>query len=250
MKISVITVCFNCERTIENTIKSVINQDYKNIEYILIDGASTDNTLNIINKYRHKISKVISEKDLGIYDAINKGINIASGEIISLLHGNDIFANDQVLSRTKDYFFKNKDLDALIADVAYKRDLNDKKFSRYYPSKYFKPWMLRIGYSPPHLSSFFTKKAISINGLYDNKFKIAGDFEFFVRCFLKNKFIFKIVNECFVIMSTGGLSGKSFNSYLISSLEINKALKKNNYYSNILLTFMRFPLKLIQFLVK
>ena len=91
MKISVITVCFNCERTIENTIKSVINQDYKDIEYIIIDGGSTDNTLKIINNYDYKISKIISEKDEGIYDAINKGINIASGEIISLLHGNDVF---------------------------------------------------------------------------------------------------------------------------------------------------------------
>ena len=250
MKISVITVCFNCERTIENTIKSVINQDYKDIEYIVIDGASTDNTLKIINKHDYKISKIISEKDVGIYDAINKGINVASGEILSLLHGNDIFADNQVLSKVASYFFKNKDLDILIADVAFKKNLKDMEFSRYYPSKYFKPWMLRIGYSPPHLSSFLTKKAISINGPYDNNFKIAGDFEFFVRCFLKNKFIFKIINECFVIMSAGGLSGKNFSSYLISSLEINKALKKNNYYSNILLTFLRFPLKLIQFLIK
>ena len=174
MKISVITVCFNCERTIENTIKSVINQDYKDVEYILIDGASTDDTLKIINKYDYKISKIISEKDVGIYDAINKGINIASGEIISLLHGNDIFFNNQVLSRAVGFFLKNKDLDVLLADVAFKRDLKDMKFSRYYPSKYFKPWMLRIGYSPPHLSSFFTKKAISINGLYDNKFDGKG----------------------------------------------------------------------------
>ena len=92
-------------------------------------------------------------------------------------------------------------------------------------SKNFKPWKLRVGYSPPHLSSFFTKKAILINGLYDNQFKIAGDFEFFVRCFLKNRFIYKLINECFIVMSTGGLSGKNFNSYLLSSKEINIALK-------------------------
>ena len=250
MKISVITVCLNCEKTIEDTISSVINQDYNDIEYIIIDGKSEDNTVNILKKYEHKIFKVISEKDHGIYDGINKGIQLASGEIISLIHGNDVFSDSNVLSRVALNFKKNNDIDLLIGDITFKKNLMEKNTLRYYSSKSFKPWMLRIGFSPPHLSSFFTKKILSKIGPYDNQYKIAGDFEYFVRCFLKNNISFKLISDCFVTMSSGGLSGKNYKSYLVSSLEINKALKKNNYYSNILLTFMRFPLKLIQFLVK
>ena len=108
MKISVITVCLDSEMTIENTIKSVVNQDYNDIEFIIIDGKSKDRTLNILEKYKHKITRIISEKDHGIYHAINKGLNLASGEIISLLHGNDIFAHSKVLSKVRIFFEKNK----------------------------------------------------------------------------------------------------------------------------------------------
>ena len=122
MKISVITVCLNCEKTIEDTISSVINQDYNDIEYIIIDGKSEDNTVNILKKYEHKIFKVISEKDHGIYDGINKGIQLASGEIISLIHGNDVFSDSNVLSRVALNFKKNNDIDLLIGDIAFKKN--------------------------------------------------------------------------------------------------------------------------------
>jgi len=250
LKISVITVCLNCEKTIEDTINSVINKDYNDIEYIIIDGKSEDNTLNILKKYEHKISKVISEKDHGIYDGINKGIQLASGEIISLIHGNDVFSDSNVLSRVALNFKKNNDIDLLIGDITFKKNLMEKNTLRYYSSKSFKPWMLRIGFSPPHTSSFITKQTYEKVGFYDTSFKIAGDFEFFIRCFLKERISYMISNQCSVIMSFGGLSGKNYKSYFVSSLEINKALKKNGFYSNILLTFIRFPFKLIQFLVK
>ncbi len=250
MKISVITVCLDSEMTIENTIKSVVNQDYNDIEFIIIDGKSKDRTLNILEKYKHKITRIISEKDHGIYHAINKGLNLASGEIISLLHGNDIFAHSKVLSKVRIFFEKNKNIDVMLADLAFKNNFQSLNYKRYYKSTNFRPWMLRIGYSPPHLSSFFTKKGIKKNGLYDYNYKIAGDFEYFVRSFLVNNLIFKTYSECLIIMSTGGLSGRNFKSYLISSIEINKALKKNGFYSNILITFFRFPLKIIQFFIK
>ncbi len=250
MKISVITVCFNCETTIENTLLSVINQNYKEIEYIVIDGGSKDKTLEKINKYKNKISKIISEKDYGIYDAINKGIKNSTGDIISLLHGNDIYFNQNVLFKVAEFFKKNKSTELLLSDLAFKRNFDQNKISRYYSAKNFKPWMLRIGLSPPHLSSFFKSSAINKVGLYKTNYKIAGDFDYFVRAFLEHKLKYQYVDDCLIFMSTGGTSGKNLDSYLISSKEINASLKANMLYSNILLTFLRFPIKLIQFILK
>ena len=248
MKISVITISKNCKPTIERTIKSVLNQEYKDKEYIVIDGDSIDGTKEVLEKYKPFVDKIVSENDEGIYHAINKGIKLAKGDIISLIHGNDMFAHEKVLTDVANNFRDNNNLDILIADVAFKNKLDDNKYIRYYPSKTFRPWMLRFGYSPPHLSSFFSRNVKNSIGLYNTDFKIAGDFEYFVRCFLKNKLKYKKLNKCFVYMSLGGVSNRNIKSYLISSNEINKALKKNSFYSNIILTFVRFPLKLIQYL--
>lgn len=246
MKISVITISYNCKDTIVKTIESVLSQNYQDFEYIIIDGNSTDGTVEILQSYKSRIKILISEEDNGVYDAINKGISLASGEVISLLHGNDIFSSQNVLSKVNNFFKKKKKIDLMIADLAFKKNLNDNSYVRYYDSKTFKPWMLRIGYSPPHLTAFFTKRAIKKIGPYKTNFKIAGDFDFFVRTFLVNKLNFESYNECLVFMSTGGLSGKNIFSYFISSNEINRSLKENGFYSNILLTFLRFPLKLLQ----
>ena len=121
LKVSIITVCFNCENTIERTLNSVLNQSYKNIEYIIIDGSSTDNTTKIINKYKDKIKVIISEKDNGIYNAINKGIKLATGDIISLIHGNDIFTNYEVVREAVEHFKNDEKMDILIGDVAFKK---------------------------------------------------------------------------------------------------------------------------------
>ena len=250
LKVSIITVCFNCENTIESTIISVLNQNYKNIEYIVIDGLSTDGTTKILNKYKDKIQIIISEKDKGIYNAINKGIKLATGDVISLIHGNDTFSGNKVINDVVEQFQNDNKLDVLIGDVAFKKNLNDTKIVRYYPSKDFKTWMLRIGYSPPHLSSFFSKRAIDLVGFYGENFLIAGDFDYFVRCFLVNKLKFKKINNCMIYMSTGGKSGKNYKSYFLSSKEINHSLKKNGIYSNIFFTYLRFPLKLIQIFYK
>ena len=250
MKISIITVCFNSEKTLEKTINSVISQDYKNLEYIIIDGGSDDGTMNIVEKYKDYISIIVSEKDNGIYDGINKGIQKATGDIISLIHSNDIFADKNAISKVVSFFKKNPNDDILLSSLAFKKNLDDKKISRYYSSKNFKPWMLKIGYSPPHLSAFFKIDVFKQVGLYKTDFKIAGDFDFFVRCFLKYKLKFKYLDECLIYMSTGGTSGKNILSYRVSSQETNNSLKSNKIYSNIFFTFFRFPIKLIQFILK
>ena len=250
MKISIITVCFNSEKTLEKTINSVLSQNYKNIEYIIIDGGSEDSSLKIIDKYKDNITTIISEKDNGIYDGINKGIQKATGDVISLIHSNDMFVDENVISKIVNFFKSNSNFDIILADLAFKKKLEDKKITRYYSAKNFRPWMLRIGYSPPHLSAFFKTDVFKKVGLYKANFRIAGDFDFFVKCFLKHKIKFNYLEECLIFMSTGGKSGKNFLSYLISSKEINQSLKSNNIYSNIFITFLRFPFKLIQFILR
>ena len=249
MKVSIITVCYNSQKTIENTIKSVLSQSYKNYEYIIIDGGSTDNTIEIIKKFKKKIHIFKSEKDKGIYDAINKGIKCATGSVISILHSDDIFYDKFTTQKIMSHFKSNPKVDCLIGNtIITNNDL--KKKLRSYKANYFKKWMLYFGFSPPHPSTFFRYKIYKKYGLYNNKYIIAGDFEFFVRIFLKRKILLKIINENFVLMKSGGKSSKSLKSNLISSQEIIKSFKDNNLYTNWFLIILRFPLKLIQFINK
>ena len=247
MKVSIITVCYNSEKTIEKTIRSVLSQNYKDYEYIVIDGNSTDNTLKIINKYRKKIDIFKSEKDRGIYDAINKGIKHSSGSIISILHSDDVFYDKLTIKNVVSNFKLNQKIDCLIGNTVIVKK-NSKKKLRNYKANFFRNWMLYFGYSPPHPSTFFKQKIYKKYGLYNIKYIIAGDFEFFVRVFLKKKLLFKVIDKNFVLMRTGGKSSNSFKSNLIASHEIIKSFKDNNLYTNWFLIVLRFPLKLLQFI--
>ena len=249
MKVSIITVCYNSEKTIEKTIKSVLSQNYKNYEYIIIDGGSTDNTINIIDKYKKKIDMFKSEKDRGIYDAINKGIKYSTGSVISILHSDDTFYENSTTLKIMSHFNSSPSLECLIGNtIITKNDL--KKKIRCYRANFFKKWMLYLGYSPPHPSTFFRKEIYNKHGLYKNEYTIAGDFEFFVRIFLKKNLLFKIINENFVLMRSGGKSSKTLMSNFISSKELIKSFKDNNLYTNWFLITLRFPLKLIQYIDK
>tara|TARA_B110000003_G_C16518643_1_gene484084 strand:+ start:208 stop:957 length:750 start_codon:yes stop_codon:yes gene_type:complete len=249
MKVSIITVCYNSQKTIENTIKSVLSQNYKNYEYIIIDGRSTDNTIEIIKKYKKKIQIFRSEKDKGIYDAINKGIKLATGSVISILHSDDIFYNKFTTQKVMSHFKSNSKINCLIGNTII-TDNNLKKKLRSYKANFFKKWMLYFGFSPPHPSTFFRDKIYKKYGLYKNEYIIAGDFEFFVRIFLKKKILFKIIDENFVLMKSGGKSSNSIKSNLISSQEIIKSFKDNKLYTNWFLIILRIPLKLIQYINK
>ena len=248
MKISIITVCLNSEKTIEKTISSVIKQRYKNIEYIVVDGSSTDNTKHILSKYRKFINIFISEKDSGIYSAINKGLNHATGDLISILHSDDCYFNEDTLENVVKIFTNNKSIECLFGTTIIKR--RDEKIIRKYSPVGFRPLMLYLGISPPHPSMFLKKEVYKKYGTYKEHYKIAGDFEFYLRILRKKKINYKLIDDTYVVMQHGGVSTRSLKSNFISSKEILSSFKENNIYNNWFIILLRFPYKIMQFIIR
>lgn len=248
-KISIITVCLNSEKTIEKTIKSILEQDYLNKEIIIIDGKSTDRTLEIINKFRKDIQIIISEKDEGLFHAMNKGIELSKGEIIAILNSDDIFFDSNVLKKISNHFYNNTDIEIILSDTYIVNNLQEKKIIRKYQVKNFEYWYLRLGVSPPHPSCFIRKSVYDKNGLFDLTLNFASDFELLFRFIYKNKAKFLKLNTPTTLMSLGGISNRNFKSIINSSKEINLAIKKNGYYSNLFFILLRLPYKLIQYFV-
>ena len=204
--------------------------------------------MKIIKKYKKNIKTIISEKDEGIYDAINKGINCSTGEVISILHSDNTFYDNKCTQKIMYYFKKNLKLDCLIGNTLITSS-NGKRTIRKYNANFFRKWMLYLGYSPPHPSTFVKKKIYKKFGLYNKKYSIAGDYDFFVRILFKKNFLFKRVNENFVKMKNGGKSTNSIISNYISSKEMINSLTRHKIYSNWFLIVLRLPLKLFQYIV-
>ena len=242
MKISIITVCYNSEKTIKKTIESVLNQDYNNIEYIIIDGDSKDNTLNIINEFNNGIAKVISEKDNGIYDAINKGILLATGDIVGILNADDVFYDQNTISTVAAKFNNNLALESVIADIIF---LNDKgKTHRHYTAKSWNPNKFAWGIMPPH-PTFYCKRQNFIKlGLYRLDLKIAADYELLIRFLLVNKLSYEYIPKILVKMSLGGVSTKNLRSNLKINNEVLRACKINKVNTNIFKLYTKYIFKL------
>ena len=221
MKVSIITSVFNNEKHIEDAINSVLNQTYKNIEYIVIDGASKDNTKKVIEKYLDKIDIFVSEPDRGIYDGLNKGILKASGDIIGFLHSDDIYYDNRVIERVVNAF--NEDTDGVYGDLVY---IKDDKVIRYWRSGEFHINKLKKGWMPPHPTLFLKKFIYDKYGVFDLDFKIAGDYDFILRV-LKNNINLKYIPEILYKMRVGGASNKSLKNIIQKSKEDLKALRKN-----------------------
>ena len=245
MKISIITVCFNANKTIEQTIISVLSQTYQNVEYIIIDGGSVDGTISVIEKYSSKIDKIISEYDNGMYDALNKGIKIATGEIIGILNSDDFFCNNNILNLIADKFNEKLELDAIIGDVAFVNKFN--KIIRHCSAKEWNISEFKLGNMPPHPSFYCKKSCFNKFGYYNSKFKIAGDFELFVRFFYIYKINYSYIPITMVNMRTGGLSTSGINSTLTINREILQALKINGLKSNIIYLYSRYFKKIFEY---
>ena len=246
MKISIVTLCYNIEKTIRDTIESVLSQDYPDIEYLIIDGLSNDNTYNIINQYRGSIAKVISEPDNGIYDAMNKGIKHATGDVIGILNSDDFFENSFVISDVVNHFNSNPLADLIIGDVVYVKPLERERITRFYSSRKFKPFKLRFGWMPPHAATYIKKEVYESIGKYSTGFKISADYELFVRMLLVHKLAYSRIDQVLVRMRTGGVSSAGLKSNFLLNVEIVKACKDNGVYTNIFLVLLKIPIKLLE----
>ena len=245
MKVSIITVSYNSINTIERTILSVLKQTYTNIEYILIDGNSVDGTFDIIKRYSHNIYKSISEKDNGIYDAMNKGLRIASGDIICFLNSDDIFYNNNIITEVVAEF-KFTDYQIVYGDVVLFKE-NIYKITRYYSSKNFNYKMLKFGLMPAHQAMFIKRDVFIKYGLFSVNFKIAGDFDWVARVFKNNLISCKYIPKIYVRMQVGGVSTSGINGKIRIYLETYKSCKINGIQTNYLFLFVKYFYKIFEF---
>lgn len=246
MKISVITACYNNADTIGDTLRSVLEQDFPDIEYIIVDGASSDNTMAIVNEFSGRISKIVSEKDGGIYFALNKGIALATGDVIAFLHADDFYAGPQVLSQVMKAFEENK-TDSVYGDLHYVDRFDTNKIVRAWKSCAYYDGIFRKGWMPPHPAFFLKKKCYDQFGVFNTSFRSAADYELMLRMLHKEKISTVYLPEVLVKMRTGGTSNVSLKNRIRANKEDRRAWKINGLKPG-LFTLTRKPLsKLVQF---
>lgn len=250
MKISIITAVFNCSKTIERAINSIKNQTYKNIELIIIDGGSTDGTIEAIENLIDKNDIFISESDNGIYDALNKGIRIASGQIIGFLHADDLYEDSDVISKVFKVFNKHK-CDIVYGDASYFSPDKTSKVVRKYKSDQLTKKNLAWGKMPVHPSIFIKKKVYDKHGYFKTEFKIAGDYEFLCRIINDKSISTSYVSSNFVLMQQGGISTtRTIKNTILLNKEVYRAIKENNIYTNIFMLLSRYISKILQLIKK
>lgn len=245
MKVSIITVALNNAEYIETCIQSVLNQDYENIEYFVIDGGSTDGTVDIIKKYEDKITTWISEPDNGIYDAINKGINMSSGDVIGFLHSDDLYVDQQVISNIVGAFSKYK-VDSVYADLVYVERDNPQKVVRYYDSSVFHISQFAYGWMPAHPTCFIKKNIYTEYGLYKTDYIIAADYELLTRFYWKHGVSSRYLPKVMIKMRSGGLSTRNLRSNIILNREIVRACRENGIKTNIFKVYSKYFKKILQ----
>ena len=246
--VSIITVVYNNEKYIEHALKSVLMQNYDDIEYIVIDGGSTDGTIDVIKKYRDKIAVFLSEPDKGIYDALNKGIKMASGDVISILHSDDLFSDKFVVSDMMGRIAAES-AEIAFSDMVIVNNTTT-KVVRHYVASYFSPWMFRIGWMPPHPTCFIKKSLFGEFGLYSLEYKVAGDFDFLVRIFHGRSISWTYLNRVTVRMREGGVSNMGFTSKTMIAKEINQSLRSNNIWFLPIFQLGRYFISLLELFIR
>ena len=248
LKVSIITVVRNNKETVKNAIDSVLGQTYKNIEYIVVDGASTDGTVEMVRSYGDKISQFISEPDSGLYSAMNKGISLATGDVIGILNSDDFYIDDKVIQRVVKEF-EEKNVDSVYADLVYVEPKNLNKTVRYYDSSKFNPSKFSYGWMPAHPTFFVKKDAYEKHGVFRTDLKIAADFDILIRFLLTHKISYSYMQEVLVKMRVGGVS-TSFNSIWINNIETLRVCRDNGIKTNIFKILSKYPAKISGLLKK
>lgn len=245
MKISIVTVTYNSAATLADTLKSVRQQDYPDVEHILIDGASKDATVDIIRSYPH-VKKWVSEKDNGLYDAINKGIRMAEGDVVGILNSDDFFPSNDIVSKIAAAFKDN--IDAVFGDIAFVRPDRLDKIVRLYSSRRFTPRRFAYGYMPAHPSFYVRKHCYETLGLYKTDYTIAADYELLMRFIYRNRVPYAYIPQTMVYMRTGGVSNKSILSRYTLNKEIIKACKENGVNTNMAVLSLKYLNKVFEYI--
>ena len=234
MKISIITVTLNNASVIKKCLDSLKSQKYNNVEHIIVDGGSTDKTLSILKSRNKQLSVVLSEPDKGIYDAMNKGIKLATGEIIGFLNSDDFYLNNKVISKVVKEFEKDSFLEACYSDLIYVDQFNISKSIRYVKSSKFQEGLFSKGWCPPHPTFFVRRSVYKKFGNFDLSYRFASDVDLMMRFLEKYKIKSKYIPEVWVKMRMGGVSNKNLKNIWLQNKEIIHSFNKNNLSVNLL----------------
>lgn len=251
MKISVVTVSHNSESTILSTLESVLAQSYADYELIIVDGASSDGTMEVVREFEPRFGdklRYISEPDSGIYDGMNKGIAMASGDVIGFLNSDDYFTSNDILQKVANALICS-DVDAVYGDVHYVRSTNLNRCVRYYSSKRFRPWKMLMGWMPAHPSFYCRREIYEKYGQFDANLSLAADFDLMLRLIYINNINTRYLPLDFVTMRMGGASSRGVDSHSVIIREHIYSFRKNGVRSNVLLDCMRYPFKLWEFVI-
>ena len=246
IKTSIVTTVYNNRQFIESAIKSVLGQSYKNIEHIVVDGGSKDGTTEIINQYKDKIAKFISERDRGIYDGMNKGLKLATGEIIGTLNSDDIYADSNVVE-TVIKTMTDKNVDVCWGNLVYVDKDNTDKIIRFWKSSEYQKNKFKMGWMPPHPTFFVRRQIYEKYGIFNLDFKIAADYELMLRFLEKYKVSSCYIDKVLVKMRIGGESNKRIINILKANLESYRAWQVNGLKINPLRILLKPLSKIIQF---
>ncbi|RPA66612.1 glycosyltransferase [Cyclobacteriaceae bacterium YHN15] len=247
MKVSIITATYNSASTIHKTIGSIAEQDYKDIEFIVVDGNSTDDTLAIIRSHTDTIHKWISEPDTGMYQAINKGIQVSTGDIIGILNSDDFYHRKDAISQIVQTF-ESTGTESVLADVLIVQRTDETKVHRYYSSGHFRPWKFRFGFMPAHPTFFVKREILEKIGPYKENYKLTSDFEFLIRYLWTNKIKCHYIPIDLLSMRRGGMSSPSLKNIFLKNRENLQGLRENNIYSNYLFISSRYLIKALYML--